>query len=144
MSIKIKLDGFDDLLKQIERAGGTIEKATDECIKRSATIMEEELKAQMHKADVDSELINRMPAPSFENEGNRYMARVGYKKGAYNPSNLSDGYKVVFRNYGTPKRKLHGQVKARGFIQAAKKKAKPQIKRQQEQTLNEILGGLNQ
>ena len=142
MSIKINLTGFDDLLSQIEKAGGKIDKAAEQCLKQSANIMQAELKTQMQNADVDSGLINRMPPPQFEKEGNRYAARVGYKKGAYNPNNLSDGYEVVFINFGTPKRKPT-QIKARGFIAKAKKKARPQIKKKQENTLNEILRGLN-
>ena len=142
MSIKLQLDGFDELLKKIEKAGGSIDAAAETCLKKSANIMEAELKTQMSKADVDAALINRMPAPTIEKDGNRMTARVGYKKGAYNPNNISDGYKVVFLNYGTPKRKKHGKIKARGFIAKAKKKAKPQIKRQQETTLDEIFRGL--
>lgn len=142
MSIKLQLDGFDELLKKIETAGGSIDAAAETCLKKSTNIMEAELKTQMSKADVDAELINRMPAPTIEKDGNRMTARVGYKKGAYNPNNISDGFKIVFLNYGTPKRKKHGKIKARGFIGKAKKKAKPQIKRQQETTLDEILRGL--
>lgn len=142
MSIKLQLDGFDELLKKIEKAGGSIDAAAETCLKKSANIMEAELKTQMSKADVDAALINRMPAPTIEKDGNRITARVGYKKGAYNPRNISDGFKVVFLNFGTPKRTKHGKIKARGFIAKAKNKAKPQIKRQQETTLNEILRGL--
>lgn len=143
MSIKIKLEGFDELLSKIETAGGSIDGAVESCVKKSATIMQNELKTQMQNADVDSGLINRMPAPTLEKEGNRQTARVGYKKGAYDPYEPSDGYKVVFANYGTPRRTQHGKVAARGFIQKAKKKARPQIKKQQEQTLNDVLRGLN-
>lgn len=144
MSIKLQLEGFGDLLKKIESAGGSIDAAAETCIKKSADIMQAELKTQMSKADVDSGLITKMPAPTIEKEGNKITARVGYKKGAYNPNDISDGYKIVFLNYGTPKRKKHGKIKARGFIAKAKKKARPQIKKQQEETLNDILRGLRQ
>lgn len=143
MSIKLKLDGFDELLSKIQKAGGSIDSAAESCLKKSASIMEAELKTQMSNTGVDGGLINRMPAPQIEREGNRITARVGYKKGAYNPRDPSDGYKAVFINFGTPKRRKHGKVKARGFIAKAKKKARPQIKREQEQTLKEILRGLN-
>lgn len=142
MSIKLKLDGFDELLSEIEKAGGTIDGAVESCIKQSAGIMHDELKAQMTAAKVDGGLINRMPSPEIENEGNRHTARVGYKKGAYDPRNPSDGYKVVFINYGTPHRSKHGQIAERGFIQKAKKKANTKIKKAQKQTLDEILKGL--
>ena len=142
MSIKLKLDGFDELLSKIQKAGGSIDSAATACLKNSASIMEAELKTQMSNAGVDSGLISGMPAPQIEQEGNKITARVGYKKGAYNPRDPSDGYKVVFLNYGTPHRSKHGKVKARGFIAKAKKNAKKQITKQQEETLNEILKGL--
>ena len=142
MSIKLKLEGFDDLLKQIESAGGTIDKAVETCLKKSADIMHDELKNQMQKSNVDSDLINRMPAPEIEKNGNRYTARVGYKKGAYNAADSSDGYKVVFANFGTPRRSKHGKQPAKGFIKKAKSKASKPIKTEQDTTLNEILRGL--
>lgn len=144
MSIKIKLEGFDEMLAEIERAGGTIDGAAKQCLQKSAAIMHDELKAQMQKANVDSGLINSMPSPEIEAEGNRITARVGYKKGAYDPNNPSDGYKVVFANYGTPRRSEHGQQPAKGFIKKAKKKARARIKKAQAETLDEILGGLKE
>lgn len=143
MSIKLKLEGFDELLKEIEKAGGTINSATRECMKKSADIMQEELRSKMTSANVDSDLISAMPPNEIESSGNIITARVGYKKGAYNPDALSDGYKVVFLNYGTPHRSAHGKVDARGFIQKAKNAARKQIKAEQEKTLTEILKGLS-
>ena len=137
--IKIKLEGFDYILAKIQKAGGTIDKAAKTCIEKSADIMQAELKSNMKSQDVSSRLINSMPPPKISVEGNRYTAAVGYEKGDYDPRNPSDGYKVVFLNYGTPKRTKHGKVKARGFIQSAKKSARPKIKKQQEETLNDIL-----
>lgn len=142
MSIKLKLDGFDDLIEQIEQAGGTIDRAAESCLKQSAQIMQSELKTQMQKSNVDGDLIDSMPPPEIEITGNRYVARVGYKKGAYDPNNPSDGYKVVFLNYGTPNRSKHGKIAARGFIQRAKKSASAPIKRAQKETLEKIIGRL--
>jgi hypothetical protein len=139
MSIKIKLDGFEELLTNIVECGGTIDRAANSCLNQSAQIMQTELKTQMQSANVDGELINRMPPFEIEVGGNRYIARVGYKKGAYDPQNPSDGYKVVFANYGTPRRSKHGKQPAKGFIEAAKKKARPRIKKAQKETLNKIL-----
>lgn len=138
----LQLKGFDSLFEQIQKAGGSIDSAAKKCIRQSADIMQDELKAQMQAAGVDADLIGSMPPPTIEAEGNRYRAEVGYKKGSYDPRNPSDGYKVVFLNYGTPRRTMHGQVAARGFIQKAKKKARPKIKKAQQETLNEILRGL--
>ena len=142
MSIKLKLDGFDDYFEKIKKASGSVDAAAKECLNTAANIMHSELKKQMQAANVDSDLINRMPAPEIETDRNKHTARVGYKKGAYTPNDISDGYKIVFTNYGTPKRKKHGQVKARGFIQAAKKKASAPIKKSQGECLEKITRGL--
>lgn len=147
MSIKLKLEGFDELLKQIEEAGGTIDNATKHCLQKSADIMHDELKTEMQKSNVDSGLINRMPPPELESEGNRHTARVGYKKGKYDADDPSDGYKVVFLNYGTPHRSKHGKIKDGGkvdlgFIKRAKKKASSKIKKAQKAMLEKIMGEL--
>lgn len=140
--IQLNLKGFDDLFEQIKKAGGTVDAAADSCLRQSAQIMQAELKSQMQAAGVAGDLIASMPQPTVSVEGNKYRAEVGYKKGAYDPSNPSDGYKVVFLNYGTPHRTKHGKVAARGFIQKAKKTASPKIKKAQQQTLEKILGRL--
>lgn len=147
MSIRLKLTGFDELFTKIEKAGGTIDGAAKICLQKSANIMHDELKKEMSDANVDGDLINRMPPPELESEGNTHTARVGYKKGAYDPHNPSDGYKVVFLNYGTPNRSEHGKIEKGGkvklgFIKRAKSKADKKIKQVQEETLKDILGGL--
>lgn len=142
MPITLKLTGFEEMLSAIDKAGGSIDRAANQCMQKSAKLMEEELKTQMRSAKVKSDLIGRMPSPEVEKKGNRYTARVGYVKGEYNQKKPSDAYKAIFLNYGTPRRTKHGQVKARHFIENAKENAKSKIKNSQQQTLKEILGGL--
>lgn len=147
MSIRLKLNGFEEFLKEIEKAGGSINSATKNCIEKTAKIMDAELRLQMLETDPSpfgnqGALGQAMPPPEIETSGNRFTARVGFKKTAYDPQNPSDFYKAVFLNYGTPSRSKHGQVKARKFIQIAKKKANKLIKAEQEKTLKEILKGL--
>lgn len=142
MSIKLNLKGFNELLENIQKANGNVLTATEKALKGSADIMQSTLKAEMAKSNVPSDLISAMPPYTTETNANRVTARVGYRKGNYDPKNPSDGYKVVFLNYGTPNRTIHGKVTARGFIERAKRKAKPKMKKQQEQTLKEILRGL--
>lgn len=139
MAIKLQLSGFDELLEQIEKAGGTIDRAVESCLNQSAHIMQSELKSEMQKSGVDNDLIDRMPTPELQKEGNTMIARVGYKKGAYNPNDISDGYKVVFSNYGTPKRSKHGKIEAKGFIDRAQKNARKRIKKAQKEALEKIL-----
>lgn len=142
MSIKLKLDGFDKLMKEIEKASGNVDSATKKCMQKGAEILQDEMKSKMQNAGVDSGLISRMPSAEVESDFGRFTARVGYKKGAYNPKNPSDGYKAVFLNYGTPNRKKHGKVKARGFIGKAKSAARRKIQKEMENTRDEILRGL--
>lgn len=132
----LNLTGFDELLKKIEEAGGTIDGAVDSCMTQAAQILQKEQKAAMRKTKVDDGLINRMQMPETEKNGNTITVRVGYKKGTYDPKNLSDGYKAVFINYGTPR------IKPRKFIETAKKKAKPQVNKEAEATFNKILEDL--
>lgn len=142
--IRLNVKGFDDLLRKIEKANGKAEIAAEKCLKESAEILQDELKAAMRTAGggVETDLINRMPNYTIENSGTRITARVGYKPTSYNPNNLSDYFKAMFAQYGTPHRKSHGHERARGFIAVAKKAAKPKIKKQQEKTLNDILEDL--
>lgn len=142
MSIRLKLEGFENLLSEIEKAGGSIQRATESAMKQSAQIMEQELKSQMQSAGVPGHLISEMPAPEIETNANRVTARVGYKKGAYDPENPSDGYLVVFLNYGTPERTQHGKVVGRGFIKKARNAARPKIKKAQREVFEKIIGRL--
>lgn len=135
----LKLEGFEELYKQIEAAGGKIDQAAERCMRESAQIMQTELKTQMQEKGVKGSLINRMPEPTITKTANTIYAEVGYEKGDFDPKNPSDGYKVVFINYGTPRRTKHGKVKARGFIQKAKEDASKKIKKAQQNTLNTIL-----
>lgn len=144
MALKLKLDGFDDLLREIEKAGGNVDAVMKKCLRESANIMQNELKTQMRESNVPNDMIDAMPEPELEGDYGVLTARVGYKKGAYDPTNPSIGYKVVFLNYGTPNRTKHGKIIGRGFIQKAKKRAMPKIRKQQEQALKDALKGLKQ
>lgn len=160
--IKLQLKGFDDMLEQIHKAGGDVNQAAERCVRESARIMQDELIAEMQSSGVDSGLVSRMPPPQLSANGNRYEAKVGYKMGSYDPSNPSDAYNAAFLNYGTANRSTkeedaravvggawytlgtdRGAIAARGFIARAKKSASRKIKKQQRQTLQEILDGVS-
>lgn len=139
----LQLKGFEELLEQIQKAGGSVNSAMEKCTKQAANIMHDELKTQMKAAGVSDSLIERLPPPVVEQYGNLYVGRVGYEKGGPpDPQNLSDGYKAIFLNYGTPRRQKHGKIAARGFLEKARNKARPKIKKQQKETLDNILGEL--
>lgn len=147
MSITLKIDGFYELIRAIEKAEGSSERATKTCMEKSAKIMHDTLKQEMQNSNVDNRLVNAMPQPIIESDYGLITARVGYKKGPYNPDELSDGYKAVFLNYGTPNRTKHGKIKQGGkvklgYIARAKSKAEKRIQAEQEKTLKDILKGL--
>lgn len=150
MSIKIEFKGFEDLLNEIKDADGSIDSACESAIRQGAQTMREELKKEMQLSNVPNDLIAQMSPSEIDVEGNRFSARVGYKKGSYDPDNLSAGYKVLFLNYGTPNRRIHGKIKEGstmkqggtlrlGFIQRAKKSAAPKIRKAEKAALNKIL-----
>ena len=141
MSIKIKLEGFDELIKQIENAGGTVDRAAESALQQSAQIMDNELRAQLNAA-TESALASKMPKPVIKKESGRYTAEVGFPYAPYHPNNPSDYHKAIFLNYGTPSRTKHGKERARGFVGKAKRRARPKIKKAQEEVLNKILSRL--
>lgn len=142
MGVKVSINGFDDLLKQIEKANGDLATAAEKCVRESAEIMQNELKASMVKAKVDDGLIERMPNYTIERSGTKVTAHVGYPATEYNPRKPSDYFKALFANYGTPHRRSHGIEKKRNFVANAKKSASKKIKAQQEKTLNDIMKDL--
>lgn len=142
MSIKLQTKGFSELLEAIQEAQGDLDRTAKYCLRKSADIMQDELKREMRASGVDSGLIERMPTPEINQEGDRFEARVGFRKGNYDPNNISDGYKAVFLNYGTPRRTKHGKVKARDFISRAKAAAKPKMRKEQKAALKKILSRL--
>lgn len=138
MSIKLNFDGFDELIKEIEAAGGTAERAANSALSKSAVIMENELRSELNAA-TESGLAQRMPRFTIKNENGSFRAEVGFQATPYSPGDPSDYHKAVFLNYGTPDRQKHGKEAARGFITKAKRRARPKIKKAQQEALETIL-----
>lgn len=137
--INITLDGFDELLARVEKAEGSIDGAVKKAVDAGADAAMKELKAQAAAEGVPASVTNQI-GKDIKQSGNTYQVKVGWKLGEYNPRNLSQGFKALFLNYGTPRRTKRGQIAPRGFIARAKKKAKPAIKKAQEEALRSILG----
>lgn len=139
--IQLKLEGFDELLKEIEAAGRSMNSAVESTMRQSAQIMDSALRSKLAEA-TESGLAERMPKPTITVEANEITAHVGFEMDTYNPANLSDAYKALFLNYGTPHRSKHGHERGRFFIGKAKTQASPKIKKQQKETLEKILSRL--
>ena len=145
-SIKLSIN-FAPLLEKIQEAGGDVEKATLSVAKKSANIVEQELKNACNAKNVSESISREIDTTVEKVNSNLYTCKVGWKLGAYNPKKLSAGYKAVFLNYGTPARETksganRGKIEARGFIEDAKKDANKKVKKIQEEALNEMLKGL--
>lgn len=142
--LKVQLTGFDEIIKKIEKAGGSVNESVDKCVRKSADVLDTELRNAMIKAKADSpkhSLVKNMDKPEISWEGNKCFAKVGYKLGNYDPNNLTDGFKALFLNYGTPRRKP-SKERAREYIKKAKTKANPIVKKEQQDALNKILEDL--
>ena len=134
MAIKIKLDGFDKLLDKISASSELAERASESAIRQAANIMQSELKSEMASTmKGGARLASRMPEPEIKIQGNIYSAKVGYKSTPYTPNNLSDYHKAVFSNYGT------GRIKPKQFVESAKRKARPKIKKAQKEVLEKVV-----
>ena len=136
MSIKLQLKGLEEMLEKLQAAGKDVDSAAKKCITESAKIVEKEYVAQMRASNVDQGLIDRMDPIRYETGNNTYAAKIGYKTGNYNPKDLTDGFKAIFINYGTPR------ISPREFIAHMKKKAYPQVKKKQKEIFDEIMGDL--
>lgn len=158
--IKLNLKGFEKMLEEIQAAGGDVDKAAKETLTECAKVVEDELQAACNAAGVPSSVSSEIGIETGKS-GDRHFARVGWKMGDYNPKKLSAGFKAVFMNYGTIRRKVkdtgehatvggnwktlgtdRGAVTGTGFISQAKEASAPKVKKIQKQKLTEILKGL--
>ena len=60
--LKIKLDGFEDMLRDIQKAGKDVDKAAKDAIKQSAKIYEQELKSAAKSSGVPDHIVNEVKA----------------------------------------------------------------------------------
>lgn len=139
----LHLRGFDYMLEDIARANGNIDSAVEKACRAGAAELETRLKAECNAANVPASVSVGIRVKFIRANSNLYKVQCGWEMGEYNPQNLNAGYKALFLNYGTPHRKKHGKIKARGFIARAKKGAGRKVKKAQADALNEILKGLS-
>lgn len=144
--ISLKLDGFDDIIKQLNLAESQADHHAKELLTQCAEIAESELISEAQAKGVKQDIIDEVKT-EIEGGHARYTAHVGWKLGEYDPRNPSKGYIAVFENYGTVKRKTakgknRGALTAKNFIKDANKSAKKKIKKLQDVYYAKMLGGL--
>ena len=146
--VNIKTD-FEPFLKELEKAGKNVDKYADRNINTVAGIFEENLKAECQKSGEPSDVIKDISREDIK-RGNYRACKVGWKiTEPYNARKISTAFKAIFMNYGTIERytqlkRFRGSIKARGFINRAKRKTNKDIEKQQEKLISDIMGDLKQ
>ena len=152
----LQLQGFEEFLEQLQEAGAKMEVEGRKCFEKCAENLYDELYLKAQKAGLDNRLLEQIDEKFIENpNANIWRYEVGWKKQKPTTGNpLPDTYKVMFYNYGTPKRATkeganRGQedahpVGSHGFIKKAKLAVRNKNKKLQQETLEKILGELKQ
>lgn len=152
----LQLQGFESFLERLQEAGVAMETEGRKCFEKCAENLYDELRAKAEKAGLDNRLVEQIDEEFIENKNaNIWRYEVGWKKQKPTTGNpLPDTYKVMFFNYGTPKRTTtsganRGEetahpVGSHGFIKKAKLAVRNRNKKLQEETLEKILGGLKE
>lgn len=142
--IKLVLTGFDDLLAEIEQAGGEIKPAVDTALSESINLIDSDIRTGAEARNISTD---RLITPVVKWEGNIATAEAGFKLGNYDPEEPNSAYLALFKEYGTKARKTRaganrGEITPDPFIRPAKEKNAAKIKRTQKQALEKILGDL--
>lgn len=144
----IVLKGFDEYIQALTDAGKSIDKEGKQCFVQCAKEVNTALKSYATKAGLPAKLKNGIKSETILNDGaGIWHYETGWKKGKPNYKKLSDAYKVLFYNYGTPKRTTkkgqnRGKEKATYFISNAKRSAMRKCKKIQKDFLADITKGL--
>lgn len=150
----LQLQGFDKFLESLQDAGKKMEDDGRKCFEICAENLYDELYKKAEQAGLDKNLLEKISEKFIENESqNIWSYEVGWKKQKDSKTNpIPDTYKVLFYNYGTPKRETkagynRGKEPAHpkgshGFIKKAKLAAVQRNKKVQKDTLEKIIGGL--
>lgn len=150
--VNITLKGFEKMLKNISEAGKDADKAADRAISESIKVYDTELHTAATSHGVPASLTSEIKSAQYK-EGNFYGGRVGWEVGSYDRKNPSAGMKAIFLNYGTVRRQTkrgynRGAIdksdsSQRGFIEAAKRAARPKIKKAQKKIIDEVMEDLS-
>lgn len=149
----LQLQGFDEFLEELEKAGAKMDTEGRKCFEKCAENLYDELYAKASSAGLDNRLLEQLEEEFIEvSSKNVWYYECGWKKQKPKVNPLPDTYKVMFYNYGTPKRTTRSganrgtesahPVGSHGFIKKAKLAVRNKNKKLQKETLNRIIGGL--
>lgn len=144
----IVLKGFDEYIQALTDAGKSIDKEGKQCFLECTKEVSTALLKYSTKAGLPSKLKKSIKSETVLNDNaGVWYYETGWQKGKPNYKKLSDAYKVLFYNYGTPRRTTkkgqnRGQEKATYFISNAKRSAARSCKKIQKNFLADITKGL--
>lgn len=141
----LQLDGFEEMIKKLEKAGRNVDFEVEKCFSQCAKVMTETLIEKAEAANLDQNLIEKIEREKWHKFGKFHFA-VGWEKvkRTYGSDPLPDVYKVMFYNYGTPVRTTksgenRGEERGRGFIKKAKLASKNKVRKIQRDFLANVM-----
>ena len=129
------------LLKTLAKYQGDVIAKTEECVEKSARIYESELRS-LASQHLDSDIVSDITV-SFEKNEFEMGTRIGWTKNEeFNPDHVTNVYKAIFANYGTPKRFTkagaeRGSIDSTGFLKQAKENVKDTIHKLQKDIIKQ-------
>lgn len=153
MGLKLTLNGFDEYLLDLKKAGAEIDKAATNALEKSGDMLNQAIAESVRSSGMSDDTIRAMnrslmkPTIHKDYEGgsvSKIVCEVGFTKGDYNPDNLSGGYIALFNEFGTKERETssgasRGSLEEKSFIRRAIRKSSAKIKKIQKETLEEAL-----
>lgn len=153
---KLELKGFDEFYEKLQKVSDNVDEVAEKKFNECVDILENELRTKAQAAGLAPRLLKQITKDTHIGKG-YWRGEVGWKSSKQkNP--LSDFYKVVFWNYGTPTRtvkkenvknqldgnwttlgKNRGSIMKHGFIKRAKLAASRKIKTLMKNTMKEML-----
>ena len=107
--MRLKIGGFDKMLERVQKAGGNVDAVARECMEQSLQVLERNLKKEAEASGAQTSTVTHTVTAN----GNRISGETGWKLGAYDSSNPSEGYDAMFREFGTGKHSKRGKGKDR-------------------------------
>lgn len=137
MKVKFSNKGFNEFIERLAKMGQDVDPVVKKALLRSANVTQHEINVAAEKHRNKGHMSYATITPTLEQVNkNAYRVYVGFD-GANNKQGLMH---AIFLNYGTPKRKEHGQVEATRFFEKAIKRAAKKRKAILENIINEIGG----
>lgn len=107
--MRLKVGGFEKMLERVQKAGGDVDAAAQQCMEQSLQVLERNLKKEAEASGAPTSTVTHTVTVN----GNRISGETGWKLGAYDSSNPSEGYEAMFREFGTGKHSQRGKGKDR-------------------------------